>query len=314
MATPDKTEQAGRGRAPRIVSHSELSTARRCAFKHQIFYIERWSKQQDPMSALGKGTAWHLVMETHYNVLLAAQRREITDETRILAASRRKVSAVINDMPDELAELIWWMYEGYVSLYGADHGWTIMGVEHPAEIRLPTPRGGRSGFILKMKIDLIVRDRATKRIRIVDHKSGKDLPHGKALDLDDQFPLYQWGMQQLGFDVFGLTYNAARTYRLVSDIREPGTQALDERFYRHAMYRTPKELHTIALEAYQTARTRYRQQADVARDGMDAPRTTDTMSCQWQCDAFDACLAGRKGVDWRSLLRAKGLTQNFERH
>jgi hypothetical protein len=300
--------------APRVVSHSELSTARRCAFKHQIFYGERWTRKQAPMSALGKGTAWHTVLEIHYSTLMAAQKAGSKNPARVLVVARQRVSAFIAELDDELADLMWWMYDGYVALYGHDPDWQILAVEHSAQARLPTPRGGRSGFILKLKIDLIVRDKSTRRVRIVDHKSGKDLPHSKALELDDQFPLYQWGLLQLGHDVFGLTYNAARTYRLVADLKDPGTTPLEERFERVPMYRTPKELQTIALEAYETALTRYQQQARVLKNGVDSPRTTDTMSCQWQCDAYEACLAGRKGVDWRSLLRAQGFSQDFSRH
>ena len=266
------------------------------------------------MSALSKGKAWHSILELHYNILLAAQRKDVKKVSVILERARSEVATFILDLDDELAELMWWMYDGYVSLFGADEGWEIMAVEHPAQVRLPTPRGGRSSFILKMKIDLIIRDRSTRRIRIVDHKSGKDLPHRKNLELDDQFTLYTWGLNELGHHVFGQTYNAARTYRLKADLEESGIQPLDERFSRTGLYRTPVELQAVAVEAYQVARARYQQQAEARKDGIDSPRTTDTMSCQWQCDAFEPCLAGRKGADWRSMMRAKGLTQDFERH
>lgn len=300
--------------APRIVSHSELLTARRCAFKHQIFYAERWTRPADPMSALGKGSAWHLVMEAHYNKLRAAQQKGIRDNKRILAACRKEVARLLADEPEELADLIWWMYDGYVALYGTDPEWQILAVEHPAQVRLPTPRGGRSQFILKLKIDLIIRERRTRHIKVVDHKSGKDLPGAKALELDDQFALYTWALNQLGHAVFGQVYNAARTLRLQADVKEPGTTPLAERFDRVPLYRTPKELDNIAVEAYQTASATYRSLAQARRDGRDAPRTTDPLSCRWQCDAFEPCIAGRKGIDWREFMKAKGFDQQFERH
>jgi hypothetical protein len=287
---------------------------RRCAFKHQALYTERWSGKQTPMSALAKGTAWHSVMEEHYRVIQLAQQKNVPDSNKVLAACRRKVAALVNDMPEEMGELIWWMYDGYIGLYGCDWNWKILGVEHPAEVRLPTLTGGPSSFKLKVKIDLVVQERASGRIRVVDHKSGKDLPKEKALDLDDQFALYVWCLQRMGKSVFGATYNAARTYRLVSDLKEPGTTPLEERFQRVSLYRTEKELEIIASEAYLTALARYRQQAEVIRAGTDAPRTTDPTRCGWDCDIYQACLLGRKGLDWRDHLRRTGFEQRFERH
>lgn len=314
-----------------IVSFSELTTAKRCSFKHQIAYVERWSKGKDPMSALGKGSAWHLVMETHYNEIMRCQRIGEISRTAILERCKKAVMPVIYDLGnEELQDLIWWMYEGHVNYWGADENWIIMAVEHPAEVDLPAPDGSTGRFRLKLKIDLVVKERDTSRIRIVDHKSGKDLPHRKALELDDQFPLYQWAMLALGKRVFGLTYNAARTLRLKEDIRAeavasgtevlglkampPQATPLNERFCREDMHRTPKEMAQIALEAYVTAETRYDEQARVKKYGIDSPRTTDTLRCQWDCDFYAQCLAGRKGMDWRAYLHQVGFEQNFERH
>lgn len=300
--------------APRIVSFSELTTARRCSFKHQASYVERWSKPQDPMSALGKGIAWHQVLEDHYNIIMDAQKRGITDQGKIEARCRNKAMETVAGLPDELGELIWWMFDGYLRKWGTDPGWKILAVEHPAQVRLPTPAGRPSGFILKMKIDLVVKEHSTRRVKVIDHKSGKDLPHKKSLEIDDQFPLYVWGLNLLGKNVFCAEYSAARTTRLQADLKDPGSTPLDERFSRTPVYHTPKELGQIALEAYLTARARYEEQARVARLGVDPPRTTDSLRCQWDCDFYDACLAGRKGIDWRNYLRTTGYLQDFERH
>lgn len=299
---------------PRIVSFSEISTAKRCSFRHQLAYVERWSKPPDPMSALGKGTCWHTVMEAHYNVIRTAQQKGMTDLGKVEARCRSVVTRILGTQQEELAELIWWMYDGYVNVYGTDPDWQILAVEHAAEARLPTPRGGRSGFILKMKIDLIVRQRSTKRIRVVDHKSGKDLPHKKSLEIDDQFPLYVWGLNRLGKKVFGAEYNAARTTRLAGDVRVPGSQPLDERYSRTPIYHTPRELEGIAVDAYLMASSRYAEQRRMTKLGVDSPRSTDTFRCQWDCDYYDPCIAGRKGVDSRAFLRTTGFEQDFERH
>lgn len=315
-----------------VVSHSELLTAKRCSFKHQAAYVERWSKKAAPDSALGKGSAWHTVLEAHYNEIMKCQREGEISRAKILDRCKSVVMLVIYSLPtEEVQDLIWWMYEGHVNLYGADEDWQIIAVEHGAECALPDVGGASDPiFRLKVKIDLVVKERSTGRIRIVDHKSGKDLPHQKSLEMDDQFPLYQWALTRLGKRVFGLTYSAARTLRLQEDIRAelvasgmevlkpgqvvPQSTPLDERFTRVNMHRTDREMEQIAYEAAETALTRYLEQARVKAAGRDSPRTTDPLRCRWDCDFKDPCLAGRKGMDWRDMLHRTGFEQQFERH
>jgi hypothetical protein len=298
----------------KVVSYSELVTARRCPLKHQLAYVERWTKAGDPMSALGKGSAWHTVMEGHYIELMRLQKAGETDEAKILAFCSGAVDPLLEQMPPDLATLIEWMYKGYVECHGTDPGWEILAVEFPAQVRLPTPRGTPSGFYLKMKIDLIARERRTRNVKVIDHKSGKDLPNNRAMELDDQFGLYVWGLRQLGRRVFGQEWNAARTLRLQEDIKAPGTTPLDKRFARLRLHRTDKELDIVAREAYLTASTRYAEQARVTRMGVDSPRHTDPVNCQWQCDFFEPCMAGRKGINIRQFLHDKGFAADFTRH
>jgi hypothetical protein len=260
-------------------------------------------------------------METHYKVIRRAQLngRRPADDDVILAACLHEVTKVISLMDDSMQGLIWWMYQGYVAYYGADREWEILAVEHSAECVLPTLRGNPSTFVLKMKIDLVVRNRRNKQVYVVDHKSGKDLPGAKAMELDDQFGLYTWGMRQLGKKVFGQIHSAARTYRLQEDVKVPGTTPLDTRFKRTPLTRSDKELDIVAGEAYQAAKARYSQQAEVDRlvkDGVKAasPRHTDPERCAWRCDFKEACIAGRKGISVQGYLHDQGFEQHFERH
>lgn len=305
----------------RVISFSELDTARQCPLKHQLAYVERWSRPQPPDSALSKGTAWHAAMEAHYRMLQRAGDRVLrtADQEAIRLACIDAVQRVIRPLDESLQDLVWWMYQGYLALYGLDPEWEVLAVEHAAECRLPTVTGGRSTFILKMKIDLVVRNRRTRNVYVVDHKSGKDLPGGKLLELDDQFGLYTWGMRQLGRKVFGQVHNAARTYRRQDDIKNPGSTPLDERFRRTPMHRSDRELDIVAVEAYQTALARYRQQSEVNRavltdPRVTSPRHTDPGTCAWRCDFRDACLAGRKGLSVQGYLRDSRFEQVFERH
>lgn len=317
----------------KVVSFSELWAARQCPLKHQLSYVERWSKEQDTMSALSKGTAWHQVLEVHY---LELQKLQKANPGSAVAATQMKsirttvetfIEYTVLPVSAELADLIWWMYLGYVECFDSDPSWRILAVEHSAQCRLPTPSGRPSGFILKMKIDLIIGThtaRGGKQIWIVDHKSGKDLPKDKELDLDDQFGLYTWGLQKMGKQVFGQIHNAARTLRLKEDEKLWGTKdytpgdatALDTRFMRSRMYRTDIELQRIAVEAYQVMQGRYTEQQRATRAGTDSPRHPDPKGCRWMCDYVDACLMGRKtdGQQMREYLDAKNFRQDYDRH
>lgn len=300
----------------RIVSYSELDTMRQCPLKHELAYVHRYTKKQPPDSALSKGTMWHAVLEAHYRTIQAAQREDVADTAKLLKDCRLAAEQVLDNADPDLADLGWWMYDGFTSLYGTDEDWRILAVEHNATCRLLTPRGTRSGFYLKMKIDVVIKERRTGNIKVVDHKSGKDLPSKKSLDLDDQFGLYTWGLRQMGKKVFGQVYDAARTTRLKADVQVPGTTPLDERYRRIPLYRTDKELTQVALEAYLSASARYRQQAEVNKLGIESPRHTNPQTCSWRCDFEEACLFGRKAGVGRThqFLRDQGFVQDFTRH
>lgn len=276
-----------------VVSFSELSDARQCPHKHELNYKERW---QSPTTkpALSRGTLWHKVMEQHYLGHKAGNLKQGMANALALLSSKD------GDVTEE-QDLVYWMYSGYLELYGDDPQWEVLAVEHTSEIWLPTVNGGRSNYKLKIKIDLIVRWKG--KIWIIDHKSGKDLPKDKELALDDQFGLYVWGMRAMGKKVFGAMHNAARTQRN----KTPG-QTIESRFSRTLMNRTQAELDVIAVEAYKTMRRIYQIPAG------EAERSPNPDQCTWKCDFLEPCLAGRKGIDERVFLSEKGFVQNYERH
>lgn len=299
---------------PVIVSYSELDAFRQCNHKHLLGYKERWTAPSTS-PALAKGTLWHLVLEDHYKLLMAWQRagrpRAIDIDGALmpveLALMQRMNFHVFDEGGNyahpEYGPLIEWMYQGYIEKYGLDSKWQILAVEHGPVVPLPTERGTRSMFRLKLKIDLVVKDLSMThpKIWIVDHKSGKDLPTEKMLDIDDQFGLYTWAMRQLGKPVFGSIHNAARTQRNKSPM------ALEDRMMRTMLSRTDRELDRIAIEAYQTAREAY----GPLNKGQRAP---DSDRCRWRCDFTEPCLHGRKGLDEKQFLIDLGFTQQFERH
>lgn len=285
------------------VSWSEIDTYRQCPHKHDLTYRQRWvGKTTAP--ALMRGSLFHKVLEAHY--------RSLMERPGDLVSARRQAEQWWLEWRREWggengeeADLVWWMYEGYVEQWGADPDWEIRGVEQKLEVPIPTAAGRPSRFILKMQIDLIVRDRTMGgKLFIVDHKSGAELPKRKNLDMADQFSLYMWGMRALGYPVFGSMWNAARTRRLKTK-----ESALSDRFCRELLARTDHELNTIMRETYATARKAYAAKAITERHP-DADR------CQWACSFTEACLLGRKTSDQRErqFLLDTGYVVDDTRH
>lgn len=266
-----------------VVSYSELDSFRQCPHKHHLQYKERWTgPTRSP--ALLRGTAWHSILEAHY----------LSEEYPVL------------DLDVETLGLLRWMYDGYVEYWGGDADWKILATEWKGEVPLPTPAGyDEPVFAIKVRLDLVVRELSTGNIMVVDHKSGKDLPKRREMDLDDQFGLYVWALRQLGKKVAGAIHNAARTQRNKSK-----AQPLDERFGRFTMFRTDAELDRIAQEAADTAATAWLYYGDER----PAPRSPNPQTCGWRCPFTETCLMGRKGYDERLAMADYEFEQDYARH
>lgn len=263
----------------RHVSYSELSTYRQCPHKHQLSYIDRWTKDE-AAPALTRGRLFHELLAEHYTALKEGR----PDRVEAFLGS-------VYEKDPELADLLTWMWDGYREMYGADSGWKILAVERTSMVPLRTEAGARSSYRLKMILDLLVQD-PSERIWLVDHKSNADFPNELGLELDDQFSLYNWGLREEGINVHGVIYNCCRTRRNKSFM------PLETRFKRFPMYRPDVMLNNTALDAYRTCRR--------MRSAKYAERTTNSDTCLWRCSYTEACLHGRKGGDEVDHLVSSG--------
>lgn len=313
---------------PIVFSHSELESAQRCPFQHQLSYIERWSKPKAEDSAAGKGTIWHSVMQAHYTAIKDAQDYAYVesghwlafDVEEALAEAKRKVYVdVLPKVKDQdVRDLMEWMYRGYVDYFGIDIEWEILGVEvfgqTPLEPAIadqfpPLVPGveNRDLFQFKYYVDLLVRENG--RVWVVDHKSVHNFPKELDLDLDAQFDRYTWALQQQGHDVFGQQYNMARRQKLkVKD------QELEDRHRRAKTYRSKTELDTVADDMFVSIYNRYQQQLELSSLGLESPRFTSSRHCGFMCDYTNPCLMGRKGYSTREYLESLNFTPNTPRH
>lgn len=309
--------------AEQIVSYSELDTFRQCPLKHHLAYQRRWTKKVKPGGALDKGTTWHTVMETHYGVIKLVQDEhkgrvpaKLVKPTLKVAREEAMKHLVhpISGAQTEVQELVEWMYTGYVEQWGIDEQWRIVGIEHQIKQALPKPDGTDSRYILKAKLDMIVREWSSGNLWVWDHKSGANLPYKEELEINDQFGLYTWLMRKIGRKIQGTMHNAARTTRNQADF--PGytgksrPQLLEQRFARTYLNRSEKELDNLALDAYYAAKAAYPDDpAYAARYSSPDPRT-----CGWKCDMKEAHLAMRQGQNPDRVMVDLGFVVNRTRH
>lgn len=277
-------------------------------------YRERWSKPPTGGGALDKGTLWHSVLQAHYQVLKSHQGKDglySKSPEELLNLCAAAVGPLLYDPTtggyrNETSELIEWMYIGYVATHGIDPDWLLLAVEHNMVVPL-LDNGRRTRFRLKCKIDLIVRDLSLgNHLWVVDHKSGKDLPSQKALELDDQFGFYTLALQRVGKPIFGQVYNASRTQR-----NKTGGQTLESRNARYRLYRNEPELLAIEADALKAMRAAW---GPGTNTGVDPYASPNTDMCKWKCDFLEAHLMARKGHDLRTMVKEFGFEQNFERH
>lgn len=310
---------------PIIVSYSELDTFRQCPFKHYLAYVLRYTQPTPLDGPLAKGSLWHLVMETHYNRILEFQQtignRKISldEETALLEEIRPIIMGLLFDPKTGAAlgnihELIWWMYEGYVAKYGVDRQWRVIATEHSVVTPLRDKAGRRTRYHFKAKIDLIVFDRPTGNLWVVDHKSGQNLPSDMDLEIDDQFGLYAWAMREMGKSVQGAIHSAVRTQRNMGDFPNAGPknqpQTLEQRMKRTYLNRSEVELTNLAFDAYMAAYAAYPPKGGVpARYSSPDPR-----QCGWKCNFKEAHIAARKGRPLEEVLNNYGFTIDKTRH
>lgn len=306
--------------ATKTVSFSELDSYRQCRLKHHLSYRERW-QPEDESPALSRGKLFHAVMEEHYKAL--KNKKGIKGALNAINDANLLYDPKSGQSTEE-QELVNWIYEGYVQNYGIDDDWKIIDTEFKIEAWLPTAKGTRSTFKLKGTIDLLVQDMSSGGgLWVVDHKTCRNLPKSRDIDLDDQMALYIYLLRRKGLDVRGAIYNACRSQKLKT--REMG---MDERFSRILSVRTDVELENIAAEVLETFREAYRprrpdkreKQLTTMNSGNEQinenlpPRSPDPDRCGWRCPFTEACLMGRKGTDIRKVLGETGYVQNFERH
>jgi hypothetical protein len=283
-------------REPIVVTYSELDTFRQCPLKHQLSYVKGWREEAKIGTPLSRGSLWHNAMELHYTWLQRQPEAELWRIRQFIHANLLVDPQTGEQNEDQ--QLIQWMLEGHHQCYAKDPGWELMEIEQAHRVRLGPPS---SRFYLQFKIDLLIREKQSNQLWLVDHKSARDFSRRVEIDIDDQFGLYTWGLRQLGFDVMGTIRSDARTQR------NKGPMAMDQRFRRVHTFRTNVELNRIAADAYDCARSAYSGHRVVYSS--PAPDR-----CAWRCQYLQAHLMIRKGFEVDQALVDFGFEQSAIKH
>lgn len=272
------------------VSWSELDAGRQCPHKWDLAWHQRWTPP-DVSRPLAIGSLGHKALETHYRILQTGGS---------LADATLAVVDLLRTPPlSPYADTVAWIYNRFVERYGADRQWKILGVEETLTIPLD------DRFNLKAIIDLIVEDRSSGAIILIDWKFSSRLLGDRELAFDDQFGLYQAVMRQQGRPVLHCLYGQNRTPQggqMPRNLDPP----LDDWFFRVPVYRTDGELEQLLEEALDDFHRLY----DGVETG-DLPRHPDSDRCKWRCPFTLPCLHGRKYGPRREveLLEAHGFTR-----
>jgi PD-(D/E)XK nuclease superfamily protein len=291
------------GPPPIVIRHSELADFRHCPLKHKLAWVEGWwSPAREANGKRELGSIWHEVLKVRYRAI----KEGITDED-VLADL---VADIIEETNPEQTELLWWMYDGYVEMYGLDSELEVISVEERLQVPFHDEDdkplvievdGVRRPILYSWTTDLLARIREMRGLFVVDHKSTGQ-PLGQVdIDLSDQFGLYTVAWKRLGENVRGQLVNQAKTKRL----KRPMT--LSERFDRKYSIRTDTDLRAIELDAVDTIYAMLSPRN--RRRPYSAP---DPRSCSWKCDFKEPHLRLRRNTDPRKvdgILKSFGLEQ-----
>jgi hypothetical protein len=185
-----------------VLTESRQKCGRRCQREHYFAYLLGYRVAVED-EALRLGTMEHKGLEVRWSG---------GDLDAALAAMEPLAAS-----PFEFAKA-YAMLVGYVARWEDDlERYEVLAVERTFEAPLLNPETGAASrtWVLGGKLDAVVRERATGRVLLLEHKTaGVDVSPGsdyfKRLVIDGQISTYYAGARALGYDVEGAIYDVLR--------------------------------------------------------------------------------------------------------
>lgn len=186
---------------PIVVSNSEVTTFLGCKRKH-FFAFEMKLEPTDPNRAILRGTIGHEILSDIAKAIkdqIAKPLNVVLDESLQKAMQNYPLEIVLEVsvlVTNYLTHVHWW------------RDWEILGTED--ELHVPLTEQVHGG----MRYDLLVRERATGRVYVVDFKFTYDFwsPHDH--EINGQMPKYITFMQLKGYKIDGGLLEEIRTRKL----------------------------------------------------------------------------------------------------
>lgn len=266
----------------RAISNHQLKIYRDCPQRWNYMYEGLWVPRRTE-EYLNRGTLMHKILEIHYRDGLDAADQYIRELLSVPVASHQLKT--YHDVIATYREYIPWARE-------QDKFWDVLGVEFEFIVPTETPQG--RPFAWKGYIDLIVRDRITKEVLCIDHKTTDGEPRGhRKTRLDPQLPIYGWAIKELGLfggKVDGLVYNFLNVKQYSPKRRMP----IPPRFNRRPTFVEEKELNFLI------------HQLNRSVDEMHMESLNDRMNIDGErcshCIFQTICEARMKGIDPTPIL------------
>lgn len=258
------------------VSHTMLSTWRRCRYKFYLSYVENLRSVSSPGQS--KGKLGHIALGTWYKT----KKRD--DEKAIKAAW--DVYALDLDIKDETvfadteAAL-----RRYFEWARKKDRWTIITAEYEFNVAIG------DGHILMGYIDGVVEYQG--QMWLLENKFQKIIDTS-SIDLDVQVSTYMIGAYLSGYKPIGVIYNIVR----MGDNKK----AVEEPVVRKLLYRNPAGLNAKIQEIHDQA-----EEVQTFLDEGGAIYRNETKDCHWDCPFYSVCLAITDSGEPGNILN------NFER-
>lgn len=263
-------------------SYSQINIWNSCRLKWYFKYVLGMDTREKS-EALRKGTVAHEFAAHHYEgakeVGFFNERLLLDNHVNFL----RERSQDISDVEDmKIVSQMGPLFKRYITEFSMlkDKQYEVLEVEKHFELPVDLPSGEEVTF--QMFLDLLVKDKETGYIWLMDHKTHTSRPWSKSKTImDAQLPIYMAILRAHGIDVFGVIYNLINVY----DYKNPAPT--EKLFKREETFRTPIEVDTVLNEAKKAIQ-------DILDNWENPRRSQDADQCS-RCWFQDPCLMLMKG-------------------
>lgn len=310
------------------VRTSERLTLNQCPQKWWWAYEDRL-RGGTPSPALRFGSLVHEALEVYYKPGIKrgprpAETFEKLFDKDVKNALDQFGMRDIDDKWYNAKELGVSMLEAYHEKWGTDNEWKVIATEAPFHQIVYSPKTGKPAFVYVGVVDGVWQRRTDKTFWIIDHKTTKDDPRGKAeaLVMDEQAGAYwTYGLDALRADgripadtpLSGMLYNFLRKGKPDERSKNAAGQALNKNgsvserqptplFHREPVFRNEKDGEMVRRRIWlQWMRIRgLRKNPDTV---YKIPGTLHSPHCRW-CEFKDMCELHESQDDWKLFREA----------